>query len=58
MIQNKLRLSPSQVKKSLMGRSIDAEFEVDLSIGNHSKISLPLPLPHMVRKAFRTLSKL
>jgi len=48
-LQTKLCLCPAQRKMSVSGDSVHGPctFEVDLSLGSSSKISLPLPLPHM-----------
>lgn len=46
-MQTKLRLSPEDVKKTFSGRNEKNVFEVDLLLGNSSRISLPLPLPHI-----------
>ena len=54
-MQAKLNLSPAQKNTSICGDKSHI-FEVDLSLGTASKISLPLPLPHVsVSWGFATL---
>lgn len=46
-MQTKLYLSPDHKKTIFSRGKVHKSFEVDLSLGNSSKITLPLPLPHM-----------